>query len=81
MKKVIIVIASITAICVLLTGIFSAGLVVGGLILSNWNIPVTSQITPSIDVLVETATNEAETSTSGQPDATPPKRKHHSSPN
>ena len=37
MKKVIIGIAGLMAACILLTGIFSAGLVVGGLVLADRN--------------------------------------------
>ena len=70
MKKVIIVIASIMAACILLTGIFSAGLVVGGLILADRNTSEVSQITPP-DVSVDTSVEEVESPSPDQPEITP----------
>jgi carboxyl-terminal processing protease len=52
MKKVIIVIASLVAACILLTGIFSAGLVVGGLFIAERNQPEISQSTPTMEMEV-----------------------------
>ena len=70
MKKAIIAIAGILLACILLTGIFSAGLVVGGLVIANRNTSEMSQITPSIDGLLEFDNREAESNTQDQPDAT-----------
>ena len=64
MKKVVIVIASIMAACILLTGIFSAGLVVGGFILADRETSAVSQIAPT--AIVETFVIEDDSSS--QPD-------------
>ena len=71
MKKVIIVIASIMAVCILLTGIFSAGLVVGGLIFTDRITPGVSQITPSTNSVDDTVAEEVENSSTGQLGAEP----------
>jgi carboxyl-terminal processing protease len=71
MKKVIIVIASLLAALILLTGIFSAGFVIGGLILADRNTSEVSQITPLTDTLVELGDGESESASSNLPSATP----------
>ncbi len=71
MKKVIIVIASLLASCILLTGIFSAGLVVGGLILADRDKSEVSQISPSNNNSVESGDGESKGTSSNQPDDTP----------
>jgi len=50
MKKVIIVIASLTAACILLTGIFSAGLIVGGLVIGDRNQSPIRQTAPTAEL-------------------------------
>lgn len=50
MKKIIFIIAGLTAACILIAGIFSAGLVVGGLILAERNQPEVSQSAPSVNL-------------------------------
>ena len=70
MKKGIIAITVIILACILLTGIFSAGLVVGGLVIANRNTSELSQITPSIDSLLQ-LNSEVENISPDQPVATP----------
>ncbi|MFC1996613.1 S41 family peptidase [Chloroflexota bacterium] len=70
MKKAIIVIASIMAVCILLTGIFSAGLVVGGLILADRNSAEISQIIPPTDS-ANTSEGVGNSASSNKPGATP----------
>ena len=71
MKKTIIVVATIMAACIILTGIFSAGLVVGGLIIADRNQSIASQLTSNPSFSVEQEADEANNTSLDQPSTQP----------
>ncbi|HBX68206.1 MAG TPA: S41 family peptidase [Chloroflexi bacterium] len=62
MKKIIVIIASLIAICVLTAGIFSAGIVVGGLVLPKTATPISETLAPSISQNTDSAPADVGTS-------------------
>jgi carboxyl-terminal processing protease len=79
MKKVILVIAGLMAVCILVVGIFSAGLVVGGLLLPDGSRDVSEALNPIVPQIVDIAPSDNdgptvsdEVSSSQSPSATPP---------
>ena len=71
MKKIVIVVAGIVAACILVTGIFSAGLVVGGLVLANRNQPEISQAAEPADI----GSAETESASPSEPTVAPTEEK------
>ena len=58
MKKVILIIAGITVACILITGIFSAGLVVGGLLIPSGSSQIGETLAPIVPQIVEVAPSD-----------------------
>ncbi len=71
MKKVILIVAGLTAACILMAGIFSGGLVVGGLVLANRNQPVVSQSASPADL----GSDENDSASSSESTTAPPEDK------
>jgi carboxyl-terminal processing protease len=71
MKKAIILIASIVAVCIILTGIFSTGLVVGGLLLADRNTSDLGFISPTSTAIIDTSDSKTEEAEPEQPSTTP----------
>jgi carboxyl-terminal processing protease len=78
MKKVIVIIAGLMAACILTTGIFAAGIIVGGLVIPDTTKQISETIAPGISQNVDTAPSESNSDTTSHPlfldqsEATPP---------